>query len=188
MSAPCSTASYRPGRVSHSRRVQARSSRSATPARRRPAARLTVAGTPAPEDWDPEILRAWARGHGDRVEVIDRYVPIADVAATFARARVVATPYLTGYQSGVVHLAATLARAVVTSDVGDLGSAVRDGETGRVVPPRDPGRLAGALEALLADPDLAARMGAAARRAVLAGSSWERVAEIVESELARLPR
>jgi type III pantothenate kinase len=157
-------------------------------ARRRPAARLTVAGTPAPEDWDPEILRAWARGHGDRVEVIDRYVPIADVAATFARARVVATPYLTGYQSGVIHLAATMARAVVTSDVGDLGSAVRDGETGRVVPPRDPGRLAGALEALLADPELAARMGAAARRAVLAGSSWERVAEIVESELARLPR
>jgi glycosyltransferase involved in cell wall biosynthesis len=154
--------------------------------RRRPAARLTVAGTPAPEDWDPEILRAWARGHGDRVEVIDRYVPIADVAPTFARARVVATPYLTGYQSGVIHLAATMARAVVTSDVGDLASAVRDGETGRVVPPRDPARLAGALEELLADPELAAHMGAAARRAVLARSSWEHVAERIEDELVAL--
>ena len=77
-------------------------------ARRRADVRLTVAGTPAPEDWDPELLKAWARGHGDRVEVIDRYVPMADVAPTFARARVVATPYLTGYQSGVIHLAATM--------------------------------------------------------------------------------
>ena len=157
-------------------------------ARRRPAARLTVAGTPAPEDWDPEILRAWARGHGDRVEVIDRYVPIAEVAPTFARARVVATPYLTGYQSGVIHLAATMGRAVVTSDVGDLGSAVRDGQTGRVIPPGDPQRLADALEEVLADPGLAARMGEAARRTVLEGSSWETVAERVEAELAAVRR
>ncbi len=153
--------------------------------RRRPDARLTVAGTPAPEDWDPELVRAWARARADRVEVLDGYVPIAEVSAVFARARVVATPYLTGYQSGVIHLAATLGRAVVTSDVGDLGAAVRDGETGRVVPARDPVRLADALEAVLADPDLAARMGEAARRTVLDGSSWERVAERVEGELVR---
>jgi glycosyltransferase involved in cell wall biosynthesis len=154
--------------------------------RRRPAARLTVAGTPTPEDWDPGLLREWARGHNGRVEVIDRYVPIAEVPATFARARVVATPYLTGYQSGVIHLAATMARAVVTSDVGDLATAVDDGVTGRVVPPRDPARLAAALEEVISDPDLAARMGEAGRRAVLADSSWERVAARVEEELVAL--
>ena len=43
----------------------------------------------------------------------------------FARARVVATPYVVGYQSGVIHLAMTMGRAVVTSDVGDLPDAVR---------------------------------------------------------------
>jgi glycosyltransferase involved in cell wall biosynthesis len=156
--------------------------------RRRPAARLTVAGTPVPEDWDPRRLQEWARAHNGRVELIDHYVPLAEVAQTFARARVVATPYLTGYQSGVIHLAATMARPVVTSDVGDLASAVSDGVTGRVVPPQDPARLAGALEELLADPDLAARMGDAARRAVLAGSSWEHVAGRVEEELVTLER
>jgi glycosyltransferase involved in cell wall biosynthesis len=154
--------------------------------RRRPAARLTVAGMPTPEDWDPQLLREWARAHNGRVEVIDHYVPIADVAPTFARARVVATPYLTGYQSGVIHLAATMARAVVSSDVGDLASAVSDGVTGLVVPARDPVRLAAALEQILADPGLAARMGEAARRTVLAGSSWERVAARVEEELLPL--
>jgi D-inositol-3-phosphate glycosyltransferase len=150
---------------------------------RRPTARLTVAGTPSEPDWDPDILREWARGHDGRVEVIDRYVPIEDVPAVFARARVVATPYVTGYQSGVIHLAMTMGRAVVTSDVGDLGTAVVDGVTGRVVPPRDPAALADALEEVLADPDLASRFGAEGRRQGLSRSSWEHVAERVEHEL-----
>jgi len=154
--------------------------------RRRPTLRLTVAGTPTVEDWDPDVLRRWARGHGGRVELVDRYVPMGEVAPIFARARVVATPYLAGYQSGVIHLAATMGRPVVTSDVGDLGSAVRDGVTGRVVPPGDPARLAVALEEIVAQPAVAARMGRAAREAVLAGSSWEVVAERVEAELAAL--
>jgi glycosyltransferase involved in cell wall biosynthesis len=157
-------------------------------AARRPSARLTVAGTPSPEDWDPAILREWARGHAGRVELIDHYVPIDEVAATFGRARVVATPYVAGYQSGVIHLAATMARPVVTSDVGDLGRAVDDGATGRVVPARDPALLADALEDVIADPGRAARMGDEARRRLLAESSWERVAERVEEELARLAR
>jgi glycosyltransferase involved in cell wall biosynthesis len=157
-------------------------------ARRRPTARLTVAGSPSPEDWDPELLRTWARRHEERVEVIDRYVPIADVAPIFARARVVVTPYFAGYQSGVIHLAATMGRAVVTSNVGDLAAAVEDGVTGRVVPPRDPRRLADALEEIVANPELAARMGDAARSAVLDRSSWDRVAERVEEALLGLTR
>ena len=155
-------------------------------ARRRPSVRLTVAGTPALEDWDPDVLRRWARAHDGRVELIDRYVPMADVASTFARARVVVTPYVAGYQSGVIHLAATMGRAVVTSDVGDLPGAVQDGVTGRVVPAGDPARLADALEEIVSDASLAARMGHAARESMLAGSSWELVAQRVEAELEAL--
>ena len=123
------------------------------------------------EDWDPDVLRRWARAHDGRVELIDRYVPMADVASTFARARVVVTPYVAGYQSGVIHLAATMGRAVVTSDVGDLPGAVQDGVTGRVVPAGDPARLADALEEIVSDASLAARMGHAAREASGAASS-----------------
>jgi D-inositol-3-phosphate glycosyltransferase len=153
---------------------------------RRPSVRLTVAGSPSPGDWDPRRLHAWARGHQGRVELIDRYVPIEDVRATFARARVVATPYLAGYQSGVIHLAGTMARPVVTSDVGDLPAAVEHGVTGLVVPAGNAPALAEALETVLADPELAARMGAAAAARVRAGSSWAVVAHRVEDELAAL--
>jgi D-inositol-3-phosphate glycosyltransferase len=154
--------------------------------RRRPAARLTIAGTPSP-DGDPDRVRRWAAARPERVEMIDHYVPLDAVPDLFARARVVTTPYIAGSQSGVLHLAMTMARAVVTSDVGELGRTVVDGETGRVVPAGDVEALADALGALVADPVLCARLGAEARRRLLADSGWERVAERVEAELLALP-
>ncbi|HUR84046.1 MAG TPA: glycosyltransferase family 4 protein [Solirubrobacteraceae bacterium] len=153
-------------------------------AARRPAARLTIAGTPAP-DGDPATVRAWAADRAGRVTLVDRYVPVDEVAGLFAGARVVATPYLVASQSGVVHVAMTMQRAVVASDVGDLRTAVADRETGLLVAPGDPAALAAALEEILADRELADRFGAEARRRVLRDSSWEAVAELVESELRR---
>jgi glycosyltransferase involved in cell wall biosynthesis len=154
---------------------------------RRPNARLTIAGTPSP-DADPERIRAWAAARASHVELIDRYVPVEEVPVVFARARVVATPYLAGSQSGVVHLAMTMARAVVASDIGELGEAVVDGETGRLVPPGDVRALAAALEEVVSDPALAERMGARGRKRVLDEFGWERVAERVEAALLAIPR
>jgi glycosyltransferase involved in cell wall biosynthesis len=58
------------------------------------------------------------------------------------------------------------ARPVVATSVGDLPSVVRDGETGRVVPPRDPSAFAEALIDVLADGERAEEMGARGRRLV----------------------
>ncbi|MGQ0650436.1 MAG: glycosyltransferase family 4 protein [Gemmatimonadaceae bacterium] len=65
---------------------------------------------------------------------------------------------------------------VVAGDSGGVRSAVRDGETGLVVPPDDPAAAAGALRQLLGDADLRRRMGAAGRRAVETHYNWDRVA------------
>jgi glycosyltransferase involved in cell wall biosynthesis len=148
----------------------------------RSGARLTIAGTPTP-DVDPNTVRAWARAHGERVTVIDHYVPLEDVPDLFSAARVVAAPYLAGSQSGVVHLAMTMGRPVVATDVGELPEAVVDGETGRIVPAADGAALARALEEVLRDPSLAARWGEAGRRRVIEEFGWERVAERVEARL-----
>jgi glycosyltransferase involved in cell wall biosynthesis len=153
---------------------------------RRPDARLTIAGSPSPEEGEAKAVLAWAAARTDAVEVIPNYVPVEDVPAVFGRARVVAVPYLVGYQSGVVHLAMTMGRPVVASDVGDLGSAVIDGETGRLVTPGNVEELTAALDAMLGDPDEARRLGDAGRERVLSASSWSSVAKDVQHALQRL--
>ena len=150
-------------------------------AQRRPQARLTIAGRPAPHDVDPDMVRTWAGRHGERVKLIDHYVPIEEVRNVFGEARLVVLPYIVGYQSGVLHLAMTHARAVVASDVGDLGSALDDG--GIMVPPGDVERLAEAMETVVSDRDQAMRLGAAGRRRTLEHSAWSTVAERVEEVL-----
>ena len=135
-------------------------------------------------DADPDAVRRWAERHGERVDLIDRYVEIGELNELFGRARVVAAPYLAGSQSGVVHLAMTMARPVVASDAGELPRAVADGVTGRIVPRGDARALADALDEVLGDAELARRWGEAGRTRVLEEFGWERVAELVEDALA----
>lgn len=58
------------------------------------------------------------------------------------------------------------AKPVVATPVGGTPEVVLDGETGILVPPRDPAALAAALGRLVADPGLRARLGRAGRSRV----------------------
>jgi phosphatidylinositol alpha-1,6-mannosyltransferase len=64
---------------------------------------------------------------------------------------------------------------VVGGASGGVPDAVRDGETGFLVPPNDSVAVAAAVSRLLADPTLARRLGTAGRRAVVTHYNWDRV-------------
>jgi glycosyltransferase involved in cell wall biosynthesis len=149
-----------------------------------PQARLTIAGAPAPADFDDRRVREWAGGHGKRVTLVPRYVPMADVPALFGSARAVVLPYLTASQSGVAHLAMTFGRPVVASDVGDLPEVVIDGTNGLIVPPGDPAALALALERLLTEPALAEQMGRAGQQRARDDADWQSVGGRIAGALA----
>jgi glycosyltransferase involved in cell wall biosynthesis len=66
-------------------------------------------------------------------------------------------------------------RAVVATAVGGLPDMVVDGETGLLVPPGEPAALRAAVDRLLADADLRARLGAAARERIAELCGWDSV-------------
>ena len=67
-------------------------------------------------------------------------------------------------------------RPVVGSEVGGVKYSVMDGETGLLVPPKDPDALTRALNLLLSDPERAEAMGRRGRARVLRDFTWEGVA------------
>lgn len=82
-------------------------------------------------------------------DVLCRHMDTADVLCL---------PSLTEGQPNVVIEAMGRGLAVVASDVGGVGALIRDGETGLLVEPGRPDKLADALETLITDPSLRARL------------------------------
>jgi glycosyltransferase involved in cell wall biosynthesis len=122
-------------------------------AARVPGARLRVVGTgslPAPAGPGVE----WTK-----------QLSTEGVAAALDHATLLVLPSRSEGMGRVIVEAFCRGRAVVGSRVGGIPDLVADGETGLLVEPEDAAALADALVRLLADPELAARMGAAARTA-----------------------
>lgn len=156
-----------------------------------PGAELVVAGGPDPgalaSDGEYRGLRASADRHGvaDRV-VFTGGVGRADVPPLIRSAdAVLCTPWYEPF--GIVPLEAMACGVpVVASAVGGLTDTVVDRATGWLVPPRDPAALAGALRALLADPDRRAAMGQAGLDRARQWYSWPRIAAQTEAVYERM--
>ncbi len=63
-------------------------------------------------------------------------------------------------------------RPVIGSAVGGVTYTIKDGETGFLIPPRDPEALADRLQQLLSQPELSTQMGLAARKRVEREFTW----------------
>jgi glycosyltransferase involved in cell wall biosynthesis len=147
----------------------------ATVAAQRPLTRLVVAGKPN-EPFAPYQQRLTRLGLLDRTVLDLRFLPEPVLAAYLCAADVVVLPYRATTSSGLLFAARRFGRAVVATDVGDLGEVIADGESGLLAPPSSPELLAIAIERLLADPDLAARLGEAGYRAATGPESWPEAA------------
>jgi glycosyltransferase involved in cell wall biosynthesis len=92
----------------------------------------------------------------------------------YARASVAVVPSLyEGFSLPAVEAMACGVPLVATTG-GALPEVVgADGLTGMLVPPGDPSGLAAAIDTIMADPELAARLSDAARRRVLDRFTWQ---------------
>ncbi|BCL13036.1 glycosyltransferase family 4 protein [Micromonospora sagamiensis] len=151
------------------------------------AALLVVGGGPY-----RGTLEKLARQTGvERDVVFTGTVPAAELPAHYAAGDVYAMPCRTRNRGldveglGIVYLeASATGLPVVAGDSGGAPDAVREGETGYVVPGRDVAQLADRVATLLADRDLARQLGAAGRAWVEREWRWETQAERLAALLA----
>ncbi|WP_433609366.1 glycosyltransferase family 4 protein [Dactylosporangium sp. CA-139114] len=151
------------------------------------AALLVVSGGPY-----RATLERLAREHGVRGDVVfTGPVEWAELPAHYAAGDVFAMPCRTRRRGldveglGIVYLeASATGLPVLAGDSGGAPNAVREGETGFVVPGRDVDAVADRLVTLLQDRDLARRMGAAGRAWVESEWRWETQAARLRSLLA----
>lgn len=141
--------------------------------------RLVIAGD---GDVRPALMQQAARlGLNDCVTFVGA-VDRDEVPAYYAAADIVAIPSIeheAGFAEGLGYVALEAQASgtpVVATRVGGLKEVVIDGETGYLVPQRDPGALASAISTLVLDPELRRRLGERARARAQDAPSWEDVA------------
>jgi glycosyltransferase involved in cell wall biosynthesis len=101
------------------------------------------------------------------------FVPPPELGGYYERAALVVCPSRREGYGVVAREAMAYGRPVIATTVGGLVDAVEDGVTGLLVPPNDVSALRAAIERLLADAELRARLGAAARAQAREAFSWE---------------
>lgn len=95
--------------------------------------------------------------HRENFEIHNYFVPNEDVKDLFGRAELVVMPYQfqggTKGHSGALATAYSFGTPVVASTAGDFFSMVYESGCGKVVPPKQPRKLADSITELLTDPD-----------------------------------
>ena len=152
-------------------------------ARREPRARLLFVAVPAPRV--REIAeRAAAAGLDGRVLTLGQRTDVPAILR--ASAIVVDASYEGAGITGSIREALACERPVVATGIEGMPELVHDGETGRLVPPRNPAALAAAIAATLADPMAAEAMARAGRKRVEAHFSLRAKIDGVEALYRRL--
>ncbi len=137
-----------------------------------PDAKLIIAGRGGDLDGNLALIRSL-----NGIEVLDRFIPAAEVAGLFERSTVAVLPYIEASQSGVSAIAFTMGTVVVASRVGGLADLLADRETGMLVEPRNPEALARTLTEVLRSTELQEHIRGNAFALGRGELAWMRIAE-----------
>jgi glycosyltransferase involved in cell wall biosynthesis len=123
---------------------------------------------------DPVGMETLPKGVDYRGWTIEarRYMAAADAFVLPSHAEGMSNALLEAMAAGL---------ACVSTTVGAAPEMIRNGESGLLVPPKDHEALGAALESLLDDSELRARLGACARESVAATYGIERIVDQVEA-------
>jgi starch synthase len=95
----------------------------------------------------------------ERIHVTNRFVTDEEVAAFMRKASIVALPYLSASQSGVIPTAFAFHKAIIATKVGGIPDMIENRKTGLLIPPNDVAALTQALMELIEHPVLREKIG-----------------------------
>jgi glycosyltransferase involved in cell wall biosynthesis len=122
------------------------------------------------------LSQYFPQGHDpQRIELLNQFIPVEDVAGLFQRSAAVVLPYIESSQSGVAALAYGIGTPVIATNLGGLSEIVRPEVDGLLVPPRDVPALAAAIIRLLSNPALQESMRAAAVNRCETDLNWTKI-------------
>lgn len=136
-----------------------------------PSAKLQIVGSGNLRPYQP-LLRQLTN-----LEVINQWVDHQDIDTFFKKASLLALPYTSASQSGVVAAAATYGLPVIATDTGGLSEQIVSGVTGILVPPGSVDALVIAIKDLLLNPHKASQLGQALKERYPKDHSWAAAAE-----------
>jgi glycosyltransferase involved in cell wall biosynthesis len=157
-----------------------------TPGREAEALEVFYTGRLSPEKGIAELVAATegmnlvVSGDGPLRPLVPEalgFISREELHERFARAAVVVCPSISEGFGVVCAEAMAHGKPVVASAVGGLCGLVDDERTGLLVPPGDVEALRAAIQRLLDDPALRARLGSAARRKITAMCGWDTVTQ-----------
>jgi glycosyltransferase involved in cell wall biosynthesis len=146
-------------------------------------ARLLFVGAPAPRVAEVQAV-AGEHGLGGRVLVLGHREDVPQILA--ASDVVVDASYAGAGLTGSIREALACERPVVATDLAGMPELVIDGETGLLVPPRDPGALAVAIGRVLENPTWAQAMARTGAKRVDAHFSLRAKLDATEALYRRL--
>lgn len=123
--------------------------------------------------WEPSLHE-----NKPQIEIINRFIPIEELAKLISNASCCVCPYKDATQSGVIMSSYALNVPMIASNVGGIPEWVKDNQNGLLVPPCNADALANALDKYLSDTSLFDKFSAQIKNDFQHGeNSWNNICQ-----------
>jgi glycosyltransferase involved in cell wall biosynthesis len=112
-------------------------------------------------------------------------VPLTSISEVLATTDICVLPSIWDNFPNTCLESMAAARGIVGSSAGGMADMLDFGQVGRVIPPRNPKRIAQAVIELLGDPELRMRLGQKARERLLVEYNTDRIGPLQEASYVR---
>ena len=124
----------------------------------------------------------------EKILFFSGFIPNDEVADFFIASDLVVLPYKEIYHSGILHLAYSFGKPVITTRVGDFPEVIENGKNGYILNENNRSCLAGAIQSASLKPGELQSIGRIAKKMSTTTFSWDNIAKLTIELYQTLPQ